>query len=430
MIKEIGRKLCQAREEKSLTHEQVSRELRIRVQYLKALEEGDLGVLPSAVQVRGFLRSYADFLGLNPNELLLSLQQPADSASPEAQPKDTPGADSSSPGTLVQVEAIFKEIGTAIQGRRETLGLSLDDIEQHTHIQGHYAKLIENGDFTSFPSPIQARGMLSNYADFLEMDSNAVLLRYADALQTRLSIFQASSEAPKPKPAPSSRQIPRLPRWLGNILSPDVAIFGTIGIVIVFVTIWAIGRTITTTEARVSQPTAPPLASVLLPSATGEPFPTATNPTTATPETVIIDEGITEEETAAPTLLPISQAAIQLYIIVHQRAYLKVTVDGIVEFEGRVIPGSNLPFSASQQIEVLTGNAAALQIFFNDIDLGTLGIYGEVVNLIYTRDGAILPTAQPTPTTLPEDLVTPTPTPMPTSTQVVPPPPPENTPPP
>ena len=70
MIEEIGRKLRQAREEKSLTHEQVSRELRIRVQYLKALEEGDLSVLPSAVQVRGFLRSYADFLGLNPDELL------------------------------------------------------------------------------------------------------------------------------------------------------------------------------------------------------------------------------------------------------------------------------------------------------------------------------------------------------------------------
>jgi hypothetical protein len=89
-----------------------------------------------------------------------------------------------------------------------------------------------------------------------------------------------------------------------------------------------------------------------------------------------------------------------------------------------------LPFSASQQIEILTGNAAAIQIFFNDIDLGTLGIFGEVVNVIYTRDGAILPTAQPTPTIPPEDLVTPTPTPIPTTTQDVPPPPQENTPPP
>ncbi len=430
MIEEIGRKLRQAREEKSLTHEQVSRELRIRVQYLKALEEGDLGVLPSAVQVRGFLRSYADFLGLNPDELLVSLQQPADSVSPEAQTTHTPGAEVPSPGTLDQVEAIFKEIGGAIQGRRETLGLSLDDIEQHTHIQTHYAQMIENGGFTDFPSPIQARGMLSNYADFLEMDSNAVLLRYAEALQTRLAVFQAASEVSKPKPAPSSRRPSRLPRWLRNILSPDVAIFGTIGIIIVFVTIWAIGRTITNTEAQVTQPTAPPLAGVLLPSATGEPIPIATNPATATPETIIIDEGITGEETTVPTLLPISQAAVQLYIIVHQRAYLKVTVDGVVEFEGRVIPGSNLPFSGSQQIEVLTGNAAALQIFFNDIDTGTLGIYDEVVNVIYTRDGAILPTAQPTPTIPPENLITPTPTQMPTATQDVPLPPEENTPPP
>ena len=35
------------------------------------------------------------------------------------------------------------------------------------------------------PSTVQTRGMLSNYATFLDLDVDALLLRFADALQAR-----------------------------------------------------------------------------------------------------------------------------------------------------------------------------------------------------------------------------------------------------
>lgn len=415
MIERVGQQLRKAREEKSLTLEQVSREIRIRKRFLEALEQGNLGVLPSAVQVRGFLRSYADFLGLNADELLTSLHQTQQSALAEI---STPKVEeeSHSPETLQQVQAIFEEIGSAIRRRRDTLGLSLEDIEQHTHISQHYARMIENGEFTSFPSPVQARGMITNYVNFLEMDANAVLLRYAEALQTRLAAFQAAQQPAKPQPKSRPFQIPPLPQWLRNILSPDVAIFGVLGIFIVFFTIWGIGRIINT-QANISpQPTAPSLAGMLLPSPTPPPIPIATSPVTSTPQVIGVGDQPIEEETVIPTLLPISQAEVQIYIIIRQRTYLKVTVDGEVAFEGRALPGSNQPYTANQQIEILTGNAAALQVFYNDVDMGTLGILGEVINVIYTRDGVILPTIAPTPTIPPEELITPTPTLTPTVT--------------
>jgi hypothetical protein len=43
-------------------------------------------------------------------------------------------------------------------------------------------------------------------------------------------------------------------------------------------------------------------------------------------------------------------------------------------------------------VEVLTGNGAALQIFFNDQDLGLMGQYGQVVHRIYGAAGAQTPT--------------------------------------
>jgi cytoskeletal protein RodZ len=409
MNKLIGQQLQEAREAKSLTLEQVSREIRIRTRYLEALEEGNFGELPSAVHVRGFLRSYADFLDLNSDELLNALRHPQGTA-PSETPPPAPEDEIPPPDSLQQAEAIFHEIGSTIQSRRDTLGLSLEDVEQYTHLQAHYAQMIENGQFTEFPSPVQARGMLSNYVEFLEMDTQAVMLRYAEALQIRLFALKADEEPEEPQSETTSRPALRLPQWLRNILSPDVAIFGTIGIFIVIFTIWGIGRILNTQSTLDPLPTAPSLADVLLPTSTPLPPPTSTFAPTPTFEQVDIDDVPPEEVTPTPTLPPITQAEIQLYVIVRQRAYLKVTSDGVVVFEGRVIPGTNLPYTGSQQIELLTGNAAALQVFFNDIDIGPLGILGEVTNVIFTRDGLIRPTPTPTPTLSLEQLVTPTPT--------------------
>ena len=88
---------------------------------------------------------------------------------------------------------------------------------------------------------------------------------------------------------------------------------------------------------------------------------------------------------------------------------MRVSVDGDVEFEGRVIPGSAYTFAGENQIELLTGNGAALQVFFNETDLGVLGVYGEVVNRVFTTDGLLLPT--PTITSTP--TITPEPSPTP-----------------
>lgn len=67
---EIGHILREARENKGLTLEEVQAQTRINVRYLTALESGQYGALPTPVHVRGFLRNYARFLGLEPQPLL------------------------------------------------------------------------------------------------------------------------------------------------------------------------------------------------------------------------------------------------------------------------------------------------------------------------------------------------------------------------
>lgn len=69
----FGRILADAREQRGWTLEEVERETRISRRYLGALEAEDLSVFPAAVQVRGFLRVYAQHVGLEPAEMIALL---------------------------------------------------------------------------------------------------------------------------------------------------------------------------------------------------------------------------------------------------------------------------------------------------------------------------------------------------------------------
>lgn len=66
----LGEKMRRLREERRLSLNEVSRATRIQVKYLESLEGGFYNDLPADVYVRGFLRSYADFLGVNENIFL------------------------------------------------------------------------------------------------------------------------------------------------------------------------------------------------------------------------------------------------------------------------------------------------------------------------------------------------------------------------
>ena len=62
---EIGSALREARERRGLSYSQVEEGTKIRARYIRALEDEDFGVLPGATYSKGFLRAYADYLGLD-----------------------------------------------------------------------------------------------------------------------------------------------------------------------------------------------------------------------------------------------------------------------------------------------------------------------------------------------------------------------------
>jgi cytoskeletal protein RodZ len=69
-LESLGQKLKNAREEKGLSFDEISRETNIAGRYLEALEREDFAAFPGETYVLGFLRNYGETLSLNVPELL------------------------------------------------------------------------------------------------------------------------------------------------------------------------------------------------------------------------------------------------------------------------------------------------------------------------------------------------------------------------
>ena len=78
-IQDLGAVLRERREAMGVSLAEVEVATRIRQKYLSALESDEWHLLPGEVVGRGFLRNYADYLGLEPNEVIDRRRAVADS---------------------------------------------------------------------------------------------------------------------------------------------------------------------------------------------------------------------------------------------------------------------------------------------------------------------------------------------------------------
>lgn len=466
MSQSTGEQLKQARLKSGLTIEQASKATHIRSNYLEALENNQRDALPSPVQARGFLRMYAELLHLSVSAILAAWdgkvlsEPPAAPLLPhpeEVPPKPVDGKlvePISSPlpqayentsalnPPVGQSQEIFQEIGVLLRKQRESLGLSLVEVERYTRLRQHYIQAMEEGRIDHLPSPVQGRGMLSNYAAFLNLDEDKILLRFAEGLMAR-----RVEKIPVPDPqtvfSNKKRPVRQAPFWR-RFLTPDLLFGIVVAAIILFFSLWTAAR-INNLRTSQKQPTPPgvvevlltPLANTTTTGTPGTPTPKAStaaataaeanNQTTVTPvpsgqaligETATLLPGTAQaalQSTGAAipngitaTIAPINKDPLQIYIIAHQRAWLRIIADDKIKFLGRTVPGNAYAFSAIKRLELLTGDASAIQVFYNQKDMGTLGTEAQVVGLVFVPAGIFTPTAAFTPTPTATKLATPT----------------------
>ncbi len=74
LVREVGALLRRTRLDRGEEFEDVAEYLRIRPTYLYGLEQGDLSVIPGRTYALGFLRSYAQYLGFDGDDLIAQIR--------------------------------------------------------------------------------------------------------------------------------------------------------------------------------------------------------------------------------------------------------------------------------------------------------------------------------------------------------------------
>ena len=288
-------------------------------------------------------------------------------------------------------QEIFKEIGTALRVHRQLMDLSLADIEHFTNLKRMVLVAIEDGRFNDLPSTVQGRGMLNNYTKFLAMDDTAIMDRYAQAL-----LMQREERMPARKPPEPAVSVKvNLPEGLRRVLNPDLVVGGALIVALFGFILWGASQMLSTSR---EEPTDAPSISQMLqvtPSVSPLPNLTETADAALTPSESTAIPGVIISQSTPTPVATANAAPLQLYIIAHDRAFMRVAVDGVSAFDGRVLPNNVYTYSGNDLITLLTGNGAALEIYFNQDYLGKLGSVGEVVNLRFSLQGMQTPTLQP-----------------------------------
>ena len=451
MTQTIGEQLKQARLEKKLTIKIASQATAIRAQFLEALEADDFDSLPSPVQARGFLRNYAEYLGLdtapllaimkgeNPSELEAAHQDNIEFENRDLNDKsdlendieetsdNEPGNQNSDSGyqepvlddypleeqdssqeisnqPLLLSQSIFIEVGQQLKGRRELLSLTPNEIEQHTRIRKNYLMALEGGSIEDLPSPVQARGILSSYARFLDLDVDAILLRYAEGLQASRLERHPSSQGKK-KQNDGSDSI--LPPALRRILTTDLIVGGGMIVAMVVFAVWGANRIISQKEQENGNSNSQQSISEALLAATS----VTDQPTEIlTPSLEINFTPVTENATSTVFELPavVNTSPVQVTTIITGNTWMRVTVDGKVEFQGRAVAGSVNTYDGLESVNVLAADGSQVQIIYNQDNLGPMGDSGVITEFIYTPKGALLPTPTKTPVPTRTPRATPT----------------------
>ena len=456
----VGETLKQARLDRKLTLKAVSEATAIRGKFLEALESDDFDALPSPVQARGFLKIYADYLKLEADQLIAEMQgNPAVSEDVvvkevpedpriEAFPADEAADIENSSSNLEEIEpdefavnlielsqfdtdsdseeisnatylplslseSIYVEIGQQLRSRREMLSLALDEIERHTHIRKRYLMSLEAGAIDDLPSTVQARGVLSSYARFLDLDAESLLLRFAEGLQA--SRLERHPDHPKGKPEYDEESA--LPPALKKFFSTDLVFGGGMILAMLVFAIWGANRIIAQKELAQGYENSDQSISEVLLAATAV-TEEATILPTPSQEILAAPAGVNETPTAFEFPTVVKASPVQVVTALMGNTWMRIRVDGKVEFQGRATVGSAMTFNGEEKVEVLAADGSLVQVIFNGDDLGLMADTDSIAEIIYTVQGALLPTPTSTATATRTPRVTPTFTPSITPTLV------------
>jgi cytoskeletal protein RodZ len=281
--------------------------------------------------------------------------------------------------------------------------MTLAQVQAKTRISARFLEALESGEYSALPTPVHVRGYLRNYARFLGLDPEPLLKRYELSQNRRPSPVQAAAPAvitpSTPLPSredqvfysPVNVTLGEEPKSSDTVLHIAIIIALLVAVVLVanrFIPILtgrgdgtealtenlnaAVSDIINSTGAEATLPAGDPLLAT-------EPITSTSRNEEGTPVATVAAE-ITPEPTPTQPRppLPATMETVQMRLEITERAWMQVTVDGEVVFEGLARAGEAYEWEAQEEARLLSGNAAGVFVTINGVALGKLGERGQV----------------------------------------------------
>ena len=274
-------------------------------------------------------------------------------------------------------------LGQYLREAREAKEIEIEDVVAQLRIRQPILESFEAGEFEVRGVPeIQIRGLLRIYARFLDQDEDHVLLLY-DQMRLALEKGRRGRRGRRRRPEPieepfSSTQplqeIELVERRSSGFRSVLRVLFllllsAAAVAVIAFVTLELVG-----TELGAEPETATE-APEIAPSAT------AAAPATEAPEATVA---------FAVNRTQYSGSGILVSLLLTQRSWLSLEVDGAEAYVGIAAAETLLEYSAESEVLLSASNALALDLIWNGQRQGQIGARGQRVDIRFTADTAVV----------------------------------------
>ena len=241
-------------------------------------------------------------------------------------------------------------LGEFMQGARETVGLSIDELAERTSIRAGLLKEVEKNNFSNCGGDTYARGHLRNIAAIISVDAQTLIDLYNK---------EHSSEVRKIHDLLVENSVTRILTERKKISWKSLAIASVVGLAAVAGGQIIISNSETTVTPTVITSPAPVATS----SATS---PTEPSPSTSTSQ----DSEVTPSASGKMTLTILAARG---------NSNIDVVVDGKHLYKGPLFQGDSKSFSAPTSISIYLSNAGDLDLTLNGEEIAPLGARNQEI---------------------------------------------------
>jgi len=256
-------------------------------------------------------------------------------------------------------EAEQVSIGRALRQARIEAGLTVDDVSSATRVRIAIVQAIEQDDFAPCGGDVYARGHIRTLARAVQLDPAPLLARY-DA---------EHGGRPAPTPAAPLFEAERIrperrgPNWTAAMVAAIVAVIGFVGFTVVKGS--GDGDGTNTQVAEGSTPTASKPAAK----------PTGTKPAAPKPD----------PSDSAIAAAPQDKVTVQVSAVDGRSWISAKDHNGRMLFDGLLKKGDSKTFQDNSKINLILGDAGAIQLYVNGKKIEDDFQPGAVERLTYTK---------------------------------------------